>query len=77
MTEEQIKQFDTIPEDEIREDIRITQEEINLSQAELKVLKIDPVKNRLEIYIREGRILIRESFIERLNKILDYRKTKP
>ena len=74
MTEEQIKQNASIPTAEIEKDIKDTQKEIDAFNSELKVLQSNPVKNRLEIYLREGRILQRQEFIDNLNQILKYRK---
>jgi hypothetical protein len=62
LTEEQIKQNDDIPT-----------EEIDQYEAGLAVLRGDPVQNRLEIYLRDGKISIRKDFINKLNQILEYR----
>lgn len=59
-----------IPQSEIREDIEITQREIDQYQNELDVLNKDRTVNRLPIYIREGRIIEREDFIKKLKTLL-------
>lgn len=73
LTEEKIKANDNIPSAEIQQDIKETQMEIDSFEKELNVLRENPVQNKLEIYMREGKILKRKEFIENLNQILEYR----
>jgi len=51
-----------------------TQKEIDQYSEELKVLMRNPVDNKLEIYIRSGKISSREDFNSKLRQILEYRK---
>ena len=73
MTVEQIKTYSDIPTAEVKQDIIDTQNEINEIEVELVPLRFNPQRNRVEIYTREGRILQRESFIKKLETILEYR----
>ncbi len=73
MTIEQMKKNDHIPIPEVQQDIIDTQKEINTFNYELDALRKNPQENRVAIYIREGRILKRQSFIDKLNEILEYR----
>jgi len=74
MKEEQIKKNDHILTSEIEQDIEDIQEEIDQFEEELEVLIKDRKKNRLDIYMREGRIAKRKDFISKLQSILDYRR---
>ena len=60
---------------EIEQDIEDTQKEINQYQEELNVLIKDRQSNKLPIYMKEGKISQRESFIKKLNLLLDYRNS--
>lgn len=62
-----------IPTTEIKQDIIDTQNEIDVYKTELKTLKKNPQENRLPVYFREGKILSRESFIKKLETILEFR----
>ena len=73
LTEEQIKANSNIPTAEIEEDIKITQKEIDRYESELKSLRNNPIENKLEIYMREGKILKRKDFNDNLKQILEYR----
>jgi hypothetical protein len=73
LTEKQIKSNDNIPTSEIIGDIIDTQREIDSYESELISLRKNPVENKLDIYFREGRILIRKEFIAKLEQILQYR----
>jgi len=75
LTEEQIKKNVHIPLNEIEQDIKDTQAEIDQYKNELVALRKNPQENRLSIYMNEGRILKREEFIENLKTIMVY-KTK-
>lgn len=77
LTKEQIKQIkqnDHIPTDVIEEDIKITKQEIDRFEKQLDMLTNDRKGNRVEIYMREGKILKRKDFINNLESILNYRK---
>jgi len=65
-----------IPTETIEQDIQDTQAEIDQYRAELEPLRKNSVDNKMLIYIREGRILQSQEFINKLNEILDYRKEK-
>ncbi|KKL21601.1 hypothetical protein LCGC14_2443820 [marine sediment metagenome] len=71
MTTEQMKKNDHIPIPEVQQDIIDTQKEINTYNYELDALRKNPQENRVAIYMREGRILKRQSFIDKLNEIND------
>ena len=73
LTEEQCKQNDNIPTEEIKQDIIDTQMEIGLYEDELIMLGKDRVGNKVPIYMNQGRISKRKTFIENLNSILEYR----
>ena len=73
MTVEQIKANSDISTAEVRQDIIDTQNEIDGFLAELAPLMFNPHRNRVAIYMREGWILKRESFIKKLETILEYR----
>lgn len=73
MTIEQIKKNDHISTLEIHQDLIDTQRETNVYDAELMILRKNPQENRVEIYMREGRILERLSFISKLEELLEYR----
>ena len=70
---EQMKKNDHISILEIQQDLIDTQREINVYNAELMILKKNRQENRVAIYMREGKILNRLSFIDKLNEILEYR----
>ena len=72
--EENVEANKHIPDEEIRTDIRLTRSEVETYQAELDVLRKNPVENRLQIYLREGKILKRIEFIENLERLLEYRQ---
>ena len=73
MTVEQIITNSHIPTAEVKQDIIDTQNEVDGFQAELAPLRLNPQRNRVAIYMREGQILKRESFIKKLETILEYR----
>ena len=74
LTDEKCKQNDNIPIYEIEQDINETQREIDQYQNELDALICNRQGNKLAIYMREGKISQRKSFISNLNSILEYRK---
>jgi len=73
LTKEQIKELNYVPTFEIKKDIKDTQAEIDDYEAVNKILRNNPVKNKVGIYLNEGSILKRKEFIEKLNCILQYR----
>lgn len=73
LSEKQIKKNDKISIEKIKQDIIDTQKEINQYRKELSTLSQNKQENRLEIYIREGKIIKREAFINKLEQILNYR----
>ena len=73
MTIEQMKKNDHISILEIQQDLIDTQREINVYDAELMILKKNRQENRVAIYMKEGRILKRQSFILKLEELLEYR----
>ena len=74
LTEEQIKQNEHIPTNEIEQDIAETQREIDQYEKELDALIGDRQGNKLAIYMREGKISQRKEFVGNLQSILDYRR---
>ena len=65
---------DSITTSEIKQDIEDTQKEIDGYQDEKDVLMRNSQQNKVRIYMLEGRISHRESFIKQLNKIIEERK---
>ena len=74
LTEEQIKQNDNIPTNQIEQNIKDTEREIEQYQKELDALIGDRQGNKLAIYMREGKIIQRKEFVDNLNSILNYRR---
>lgn len=72
-TDEDFKTLDHIHIDTIRDDIQGTMTEIEDYESELDILKKKPRENKVTIYMIEGKILNRKSFIEELEDILVYR----
>ena len=64
----------TISTQEIKDDIEVTQLEIDGYIRENTILNINPQRNRVKIYMNNGAISQREDFINKLNNILDDRK---
>ena len=62
-----------IPTEEIEQDIKDTQNEIDDYQDEKDILMRNPQDNRARIYSLEGKISKREDFINNLNKLLEQR----
>ena len=75
-SEEVYKKNSHIPEIEIKQDIEDTKREIAQYELELKILTQNIAENKVDIYVREGKILARKSFIEKLETLLKYRKDK-
>jgi hypothetical protein len=59
-----------IPLDEMLEDLKTTEKEIDQLRKENDILRKDYQKNRVAIYMNEGRILQRQDFVERLQKLI-------
>ncbi len=59
-----------IPLEEMLEDLRITNEEIEQYEAENKVLSNNCEANKFQIYMNEGRILKRQKFVTQLEQII-------
>ncbi len=69
------EQFDHIPTEEIKKDISDTQAEIDEYQAVNEIKRLNPFQNKTDIYMNEGKISSRQTFINTLNNILEYRAT--
>lgn len=63
-----------ISTEEIKSDIADTQKEIDQYENEISVLIKDRHGNRLDIYMREGKVSARKDFINKLKSILEYRE---
>jgi len=63
-----------IPTEEIINDIKITRSEMEAYENELDVLRMNPVENRLQIYLREGKVSARKEFIANCELLLQYRE---
>jgi hypothetical protein len=59
-----------IPLEEMLEDLRITNEEIAQYCAENEVMSKDRERNRVAIYMNEGRIGQRRTFVAQLEQII-------
>ncbi len=59
-----------IPIEEMLEDLRITNEEIEQFEAENNILKRDYTRNKVAIYMNEGRIIQRRSFVKKLEELI-------
>lgn len=73
LTEDELKLFGHISTQQVEDDREITQREVDQLEAELDILRKKPQDNRVDIYFREGKIYQRNTFIEKLNQILNYR----
>jgi uncharacterized coiled-coil protein SlyX len=76
ISDEQLAAFDEIPLEEMEKDVADTQAEIDQYRAELEVLKKDIVRNKVPIYLNEGRISQRTDFIKKVSTIIEYKKDK-
>lgn len=59
-----------IPLEEMLEDLRITNQEIAQFAAENDVMKRDYVRNKVAIYMNEGRIGQRRTFVQKLEQLI-------
>ena len=73
MEDNEIKQLEHIPTSEILQDINDTQKEIDQYEKELDSLLENRSENKLDIYMREGKVSTRKDFVKKLNSIIDYR----
>jgi hypothetical protein len=64
-----------IPLEDMLDDLRITNEEIMEFEEENKVLSKNRERNRVQIYMNEGRILQRQKFVSQLEQLIE--KTYP
>lgn len=69
-----IYRFDNISTKEMKKDIADTQKEIDDMSDEKSVLMRNQRENRVSIYMLEGRIRSRQTFISELSKELEQRK---
>ena len=60
-----------IPLEDMLDDLRITNEEIMEFEEENKVLSKNRERNRVQIYMNEGRILQRQKFVSQLEQIIE------
>jgi predicted polyphosphate/ATP-dependent NAD kinase len=56
--------------EQMLDDLRITNEEIIEFEEENKVLSKNRERNRVQIYMNEGRILQRQKFVSQLEEII-------
>jgi len=73
MNDEDMGKLNHITDETIKDDIMYTNAEIEDIETELSLLKMNPLRNKVDIYMRKGKISERKSFIEKLESILDYR----
>jgi hypothetical protein len=64
-----------IPLEDMLDDLRITNEEIIEFEEENKVLSKNRERNRVQIYMNEGRIIQRQRFVSQLEQVIE--KTYP
>ncbi len=64
-----------IPLEDMLDDLRITNKEIMEFEEENKVLSKNRERNRVQIYMNEGRILQRQKFVSQLEQVIE--KTYP
>jgi predicted polyphosphate/ATP-dependent NAD kinase len=57
--------------EQMLDDLRITNEEIIEFEEENKVLSKNRERNRVQIYMNEGRILQRQKFVSQLEEIIE------
>ncbi len=60
---------------QLLQDIIDTHQEIQDYKDEKEVLMRNPVENKLKIYLIEGKISPRETFVEKLEALLELRKS--
>lgn len=60
-----------IPLEDMLDDLRITNEEIIEFEEENKVLSKNRERNRVQIYMNEGRIIQRQRFVSQLEQVIE------
>jgi len=60
-----------IPLEDMLDDLRITNEEIMEFEEENKVLSKNRERNRVQIYMNEGRIIQRQRFVSQLEQVIN------
>ncbi len=64
-----------ISDEQLLQDIIDTRQEIQDYQDEKEVLMRNPVENKTKIYLLEGRISPRQNFLEKIEALLELRKS--
>ncbi len=72
MTPEEMNKLSHIPTEAIERDIEVTKQEIENLRKRLETF--EPIQDRLQYYMTEGKIKSRESFVKKLETILKHRK---
>ena len=62
-----------IPTEEVKEDLRLTEQEAKDLQDQLDILNKNPIDNKMEIYLKQGKLAKRKEFITLLKDILKER----
>ena len=62
-----------IPTEEVKEDLRLTEQEAKDLQDQLDILNKNPIDNKMEIYLKQGKLAKRKEFITLLKDILKLR----
>jgi len=70
MTHELIKTAPHIPLEEMLSDLEVTKKELSQFQNENSILSKDYSRNKLAIYLNEGRIIQRKEFISKLEQLI-------
>jgi uncharacterized membrane protein YgaE (UPF0421/DUF939 family) len=60
--------------EEMLNDLRITNQEIDQLKLENSILGNNYLENKLKIYMNEGRILQREDFVNKLKNIINEKR---
>jgi hypothetical protein len=74
MTDQECEQLNHIKTSEIIQDIKDIEREVKDYEDELEILKRNPVNNKVRIYMNKGKVIQGKELIEKLNKILEYRR---
>ena len=69
-----MNEYDHITTETIEQDIKDTERELKDDNDLLEVLNRNPVTNKVQIYLTQGKAMSRTEFIKKLNSILDFRK---
>lgn len=62
--------------EEMLNDLRITNQEIDQLKLENSILGNNYLENKLKIYMNEGRILQREDFVNKLKNIINEKRNQ-